>query len=93
LGTPVNGVSDGRVLSVVATGKMSYQVVLSHGNGWVSVYGNVNNVTHRTGDLVFAGDVLGTIGQPLNNSKIPHLHFELWHSGQPVNPASFFTAP
>ncbi len=93
LGTPVNGVSDGRVLSVVATGKMSYQVVLSHGDGWVSVYGNVNNVTHRIGDLVFAGDVLGTIGQPSNNSKMTHLHFELWHSGQPVNPASFLAAP
>ncbi len=89
VGTPVSGVSDGRVLSVMPMGKQSYQMVLSHGDGWVSVYGNLNQVTHRVGDLIFAGDLLGSVGEPTNGQKFPHLHFELWHSGQPVNALPF----
>jgi len=89
IGAPVNGVSDGRVISIVPMGKMSYQLVLGHGDGWVSMYGNLNNITHRVGDMIFAGDLLGAVGQPSNDLKTAHLHFELWHSGQPVNPATF----
>jgi murein DD-endopeptidase MepM/ murein hydrolase activator NlpD len=89
VGSPVSGVSDGRVLSLMPMGKQSYQMVLSHGDGWVSVYGNLNQVTHRVGDLIFAGDLLGSVGEPTNGQKFPHLHFELWHSGQPVNALSF----
>ncbi len=89
IGSPVSGVSDGRVLSLMPMGKQSYQMVLSHGDGWVSVYGNLNQVTHRVGDLIFAGDLLGSVGVPTNGQKFPHLHFELWHSGQPVNVLSF----
>lgn len=89
VGTPVSGVSDGRVLSVMPMGKQSYQMVLSHGDGWVSVYGNLNQVTHRVGDLIFAGDLLGSVGEPTQGQKFPHLHFELWHSGQPVNALPF----
>lgn len=89
VGTPVSGVSDGRVLSVMPMGKQSYQMVLSHGDGWVSVYGNLNQVTHRVGDLIFAGDLLGSVGEPTQGQKFPHLHFELWHSGQPVNTLPF----
>ncbi len=89
IGSPVSGVSDGRVLSLMPMGKQSYQMVLSHGDGWVSVYGNLNQVTHRVGDLIFAGDLLGSVGEPTNGQKFPYLHFELWHSGQPVNALSF----
>ena len=89
IGTPVSGVSDGRVLSLMPMGKQSYQMVLSHGDGWVSVYGNLNQVTHRVGDLIFAGDLLGSVGEPTNGQKFSYLHFELWHSGQPVNALPF----
>ena len=88
-GTPVSAVSDGRVLSLVPIGRNAYQMVMSHGDGWVSVYGNLNQVTHSVGDLIFAGDMLGSVGEPSGGQKFPHLHFELWHSGQPVNPIPF----
>jgi septal ring factor EnvC (AmiA/AmiB activator) len=88
-GSPVSAVSDGRVLSLVPMGRNACQMVLSHGDGWVSVYGNLNQVTHRVGDLIFAGDLLGSVGQPTQGLQFPHLRFELWHSGQPVNPIPF----
>jgi septal ring factor EnvC (AmiA/AmiB activator) len=88
-GSSVSAVSDGRVLSLVPMGRNVYQMILSHGDGWVSVYGNLNQVTHRVGDLIFAGDLLGSVGQPSRGLQFPHLRFELWHSGQPVNPIPF----
>jgi hypothetical protein len=42
-------------------------------------------------DKVKAGDAIAIIGNSGEQSTGPHLHFELWHKGYPVNPEQFIT--
>jgi murein DD-endopeptidase MepM/ murein hydrolase activator NlpD len=90
-GTPVLGVADGRVISLAPVAAGGYQMVLSHGDGWVSIYRNLGQVTHREGDLIFGGDAVGVVSASNNKKIATHLHLELWHSGQPVDASKFIT--
>lgn len=90
-GTSVINIADGRVLSVLPLGKECYQVVMTHGEGWVSVYSNMYQIVPRVGDLVMAGELIGSVGRNTDAKKTTSLHFELWHSGQPVDPFLFLS--
>ena len=43
------------------------------------------------GDFVKAGEHLAIIGNSGELSSGPHLHFELWHKGEPVNPENYIS--
>ena len=46
-------------------------------------------LTKKTNDLVKAGDVIGIVGNSGEFSSGPHLHFELWQNGSPINPVEY----
>jgi hypothetical protein len=62
-------------------------VVVDHGGGWETQYSHLKrgSLRVRPGDRVAAGAVLGAIGMS-GNAEFPHLHFELRHDRQPVDP-------
>ena len=41
------------------------------------------------GDKVKGGEVIALVGKSGNVKDTPHLHFEVWHKGNPVNPAKY----
>ena len=43
----------------------------------------------KLGDKVKSGEVVAVIGNSGETSNGPHLHFELWHNGLPINPEEF----
>jgi murein DD-endopeptidase MepM/ murein hydrolase activator NlpD len=43
----------------------------------------------RTGDYVKAGKPIAIIGNTGETSNGPHLHFELWYNGSPINPQDY----
>lgn len=61
-------------------------VVIDHGNGWHSAYGNLARVTVKQGDPIKAGERLG-IGGKAGNATEPELHFEIRRGNKPVDPA------
>jgi len=60
-------------------------VVIDHGNGWHSAYGNLARVTVKQGDPIKAGERLG-IGGKAGNATEPELHFEIRKGNTPVDP-------
>jgi murein DD-endopeptidase MepM/ murein hydrolase activator NlpD len=62
-------------------------VVIDHGNGWQSIYYHLrtNTILVHVGDAVVAGQVLGLAGSS-GNSTGAHLHFEVQHNGDVVEP-------
>ena len=60
-------------------------VVLDHGNGWHSAYGNLSRITVRTGDTVRAGERIGLAGHT-GDARRPQLHFEIRRGDRPVDP-------
>ncbi len=64
-------------------------IQLQHKNGFVSVYKHNELLLKEPGDQVVAGEAIALVGNTGKLSTGPHLHFELWYNGKPVNPEDF----
>jgi murein DD-endopeptidase MepM/ murein hydrolase activator NlpD len=80
---------DGVVIFTGWTLETGYTVCLQHENDLISVYKHNSAILKEQGSYVKAGDPIAIIGSSGENSTGPHLHFELWYNGVPVNPADF----
>ncbi len=95
-GSAVVSVADGTVVSAVNGGSNGYSYVLiSHGGGLYSHYGHLSEIGVNVGDVVRQGHMIalsgGRPGTPGagNYSSGPHLHFEVWVNGFPVDPMEY----
>lgn len=92
LGTQVLAVADGTVSAVYADALMGQTVVIDHDGEVQSVYANLaGKPTVEVGDSVATGAVIGAVGKTAiaEGAKANHLHFEMTHQGQVVDPATF----
>jgi len=87
--TPVKATADGTVIFAEWTTDTGYVVIIEHNNELISVYKHNASLTKEQGDLVKAGEVIALTGNSGTLSTGPHLHFELWNRGYPVNPTNF----
>jgi murein DD-endopeptidase MepM/ murein hydrolase activator NlpD len=86
LGTPVRAIAAGRVTIAGRMGDGAVVVEIEHSSGVFSRYGHLQaDLAIRAGQSVSAGDPLGSIGMT-GNTTGPHLHFEIYASGEPVDP-------
>ncbi len=86
---PIKAVADGTVIFAEWTLETGYVVILEHQNTLLSVYKHNATINVSQGDLVKSGEVIATAGNTGEFSTGPHLHFELWSNGYPVNPVEF----
>lgn len=87
--TPVKATADGTVIFAEWTTQTGYVTIIEHNNDLISVYKHNASLTKQQGDLVKAGEVIALAGNSGELSTGPHLHFELWNKGYPVNPTNF----
>lgn len=87
--SPVKAVADGTVIFAEWTAATGYVIILKHDNNLISVYKHNAMLTKEQGEIVNAGEVIATVGNTGEFTTGPHLHFELWRDGFPVNPTSF----
>ncbi len=87
--SPVKAVAEGTVIFAEWTAATGYVIILKHNNNLISVYKHNATLTKGQGEIVKAGEVIATIGNTGELTTGPHLHFELWRDGFPVNPANF----
>lgn len=91
-GTPVCAASSGTVLDVRDDDLMGTTVVISHDDGFGTLYANLQSTpTVEIGDYVTAGQVIGSVGRTAlgESAQPPHLHFSVTENGGFVDPASY----
>lgn len=64
-------------------------IQVQHKNGFLSTYKHNELLLKEIGDRVVAGEVIALVGNTGKLSTGPHLHFELWYKGNPVNPEEY----
>lgn len=80
---------DGTVIYSGFTPADGHVLQIQHDNNLISIYKHNSSVLKKMGDKVKSGEAIAIIGNSGENSKGPHLHFELWHNGLPINPEEF----
>lgn len=87
--SPIKSTADGTIIFAEWTAETGFVVIIKHGEGLLSVYKHNASITKSQGDLVKAGEVIATAGNTGEYTTGPHLHFELWSDGYPINPTNF----
>jgi septal ring factor EnvC (AmiA/AmiB activator) len=80
-GTPIKAVESGKVLLAGAMSTYGLSVILDHGNGYYSIYSQMQELAVKKGDAVNRGDVIGKVGGK-NSDEGPHLYFEIRGANQ-----------
>ena len=88
-GESVVATLDGVVVMSNYTAETGYVVVLQHNYEFLSVYKHCRSLLCREGDCVKAGEVIALTGNSGQLTTGPHLLFELWQGGRPVNPEHY----
>jgi len=84
-GDMVRAAASGTVISVADDAERWGKLVLvDHGNGWQSAYGELARATVEPGEAVKAGERLGLAGK--GEAPAPEFHFEIRRDGKPVDP-------
>lgn len=86
-GSPIYAVGDATVSYAGWHGGHGNYVRLEHGGGYATGYGHMSRIAVASGMRVRAGQVIGYVGST-GLSTGPHLHYELYQNGSPVNPLS-----
>lgn len=81
--------ADGTVSEVGFDPERGNYLVLDHGDGLTTLYGQCRDFAVEEGDAVRAGERIGAVGST-GMSTGPHLHFEVRQDDEPQNPVAYF---
>ena len=87
--TPVKAAAAGTVIFSGWTAETGYTMLLEHAYGLITVYKHCGTLTKSQNDQVLAGEVIASVGNTGELTNGPHLHFELWSNGYPLDPTNF----
>lgn len=87
--TAVKAAADGMVISSGYTVETGYSIVIQHPNNVVTMYKHNSVLLKKAGANVKAGEAIAIIGNSGEETSGPHLHFELWYRGRPVDPSDY----
>ena len=89
--TPIYAPADGTVIRAGWNGAYGNFIEIDHGNGFRSRYGHLSRILVKKGDHVTLEQKIGLMGTT-GRSTSPHLHYEIWFNGKPINPMKIFKA-
>lgn len=82
----IKAVMDGTVIFSEWTIQTGYVLFIQHDADLITAYKHNSVLLKSKGDPVKAGEAIAIIGNTGELSTGPHLHFELWHNGSPLDP-------
>jgi murein DD-endopeptidase MepM/ murein hydrolase activator NlpD len=88
-GSVVKATLDGTVIFAGWSDDTGYTIQLQHEGDIVSIYRHNEKLLKKTGDKVSAGSPIALVGNTGDLTTGTHLHFELWHKGEAVDPAKY----
>ena len=82
----VRAILDGTIIAAYWSDETGYNIQIQHSNDLISVYKHNTKLLKEVGDKVTAGTTVSLAGNAGSISTGPHLHFELWHKGDAIDP-------
>lgn len=86
VGSPVFASIGGLVIFSDYTIDSGYMLIIQHDQGFTTVYKHCSSLLKKERDVVSQGDLIALSGNSGKNTTGPHLHFEIWQDGKPVDP-------
>ena len=88
---PVKSVAEGTVVFSDWTQESGNVIAIQHRGDIISVYKHNSALLKKVGSFVNSGQVIAIIGNTGEFTTGPHLHFEMWYNGNPVDPEEFIS--
>ena len=88
-GSVVKATLDGTVIFAGWSDDAGHTIQIQHDGDIVSIYKHNEKLLKKTGDKVTAGTPIALVGNTGELTTGDHLHFELWHKGQTVDPTVY----
>lgn len=88
-GSPVHAAADGYVVFAGWTSDDGNKIILSHAGGFLTFYKHNQSVLTAASAYVRRGEPIALLGSSGETSVGPHVHFEIWKDGVPVDPANY----
>ncbi len=86
---PIKATLDGTVIFSSWTYDSGHVIAVQHSSNLTSFYKHCSVLLKKTGESIKAGEVIAVVGNSGELTTGPHLHFELWFNGRPVNPEDY----
>ena|SRR6218665_399064 len=80
---------DGAIIFTGFSSEDGNVIHVQHSNNLISIYKHCAALLKLRGDRVKSGEAIAVVGNSGEDSNGPHLHFELWYNGAPINPQEF----
>lgn len=90
IGSPIYAAASGYVLFSDYTVDDGYMIIIVHSNDYISIYKHCFSLLKKKRDKVIQGELIALSGNTGKKSYGPHLHFEIWNAGNPLNPLKLF---
>ena len=87
--SPVHSISEGIIVFAEWTSETGFVIIIEHLNGLISIYKHNASIIKSQGDRIDTGEIIAFTGNTGSLTTGPHLHFELWYQGEPVDPVSY----
>ena len=88
-GTVVKAALDGTVIHAGWDKESGYTLYIQHEGDLITAYKNNITLTTKEGSRVKAGTPIAVVGASNEEDTASHLHFELWHNGESIDPAQY----
>ncbi len=88
-GSLISAIADGTVIYDGWSDDTGYTIHIQHSNDIISIYKHNDKLLKKAGDKVKAGTPIALMGNTGSLSTGPHLHFELWHNGENLDPTQY----
>ena len=88
-GSVVKATLDGTVIYAGWSDEAGNTIQIQHEGGIISIYKHNEKLLKNVGDKVTAGSPIALVGGTGSLSTGEHLHFELWHNGEAVDPVRY----
>ncbi len=87
--TPIKAILEGTVIQSDWSLENGHTLAIQHSNNLLSIYKHNSALLKKIGEVVKPGEAIAIIGNTGSLTDGPHLHFELWYKGRPINPVDY----
>jgi murein DD-endopeptidase MepM/ murein hydrolase activator NlpD len=85
-GSPVYASAGGLIIFAEYTVESGYQIMIQHDNNYLTIYKHCSSLIKKIRERIIQGELIALSGNTGKNTTGPHLHFEIWQNGKPIDP-------